>query len=158
MAYILALTLLGQPLGEVVAVAPHRSAPVVDPAKSKPESSWSAAGSSVQPRLAQSLPPITLAGRELSPAVDVWSLQEPAVPPDEEEQENEKSASFWESSVLGGALAGAYWGCVYGIGVAGTGEDLTRKGSCVLSGLTFAGIGAGAVALAKWIRKQTNSP
>lgn len=101
-------------------------------------------------------PPITLNGRELSPVPDVWTLQEPAAPvePDDEE----KPASAGRSPVITGALAGALFGCAAGAGaaLADASDDIDGVGFCVLTGLFYAGVGAGVGALVQWIRGLTD--
>ena len=87
--------------------------------------------------------PLTLDGREITPVLDVWRLQEPVAEPEDKPE---------GTTIVHGALAGALAGCFYGVGVAGSGDDLSRTGSCVLNGLFFGGVGAGAVALVKWLR------
>ena len=103
--------------------------------------------------LAQPLAPITLAGQEVSRLVEVWTLQEPAAAPAEEEREDATSSG---PPIAHYALYGAFWGCVYGfaVGNAAPAPDIRPSALCVLNGMTFAGIATGIGALVKWTRKQ----
>lgn len=94
--------------------------------------------------------PITLHGRPIEPVPNVWTLQEPAVEPDENDDESISSGPPTRTWIL----AGAFWGCVYGIAAATSSSDEGRGELCFLNGLFFAGIGAGAGALVKLIRQN----
>ena len=98
-------------------------------------------------------PPLTFNGNELSPVVEVWAIQEPAVPATTvEEEPNERDRSLLIHPVIVGAIAGAGGGCLYGAAVAVSSTDISPGGSCVLNAIAFGGIVAGTVAFARWYR------
>lgn len=101
--------------------------------------------------------PLTLNGNELSPVIEVWKLQEPAVDPDPEADDKEPAASaskFFAARhpIWTGAIFGAGGGCVYGAAVGSTTSDITAAGSCVANAIVFSGLIAGTVAFARWYR------
>ena len=104
--------------------------------------------------LVQAITPLTFDGRALSPVVDVWTLAA-AQPAAEPEEKPDESSSDDMPPIRTGAIFGAVAGCWAGIGAATASPgDITPGGLCVLNGTFFAGMGAGAVALAQWIKRR----
>ena len=105
--------------------------------------------------LVQATTPLTFDGRALSPVVDVWTLAA-AQPAAEPEEKPDESSSDDMPSIRAGAVFGAVAGCWAGIGAATASPDvdISPGGLCVLNGAFFAGVGAGAVALAQWIKRR----
>ena len=86
--------------------------------------------------------------------VDVWTLAgaQPAAEPEPEEEKSGESGGM--SPIWTGAIAGAVAGCWARVGAAlASPSDITPGGLCVLNGAFFAGVGAGAVALVRWVRR-----
>lgn len=97
-------------------------------------------------------PSIVLDGRPVA-TVDAWTLREPAVQPEQEQDDEPDPAARPDGApIIKGLLFGGGFGCVYGMAVAGTGEDISVSGSCILNGLFFAGVGAGIGAWIKALR------
>ena len=98
---------------------------------------------------------LTLEGRALSPVVEVWTLQEPAVDPAPAADDEEPAASKFFAArhpIWTGAIFGAAGGCVYGAAVGSTTSDITAGGSCAANAIAFSGIIAGTVWFARWYR------
>ena len=97
---------------------------------------------------------ITLDGRELSPVVEVWRIQEPAVPAAEADADEEPAAVGFAARhpILTGAIFGAVGGCIYGAAIGSTTSDLKASDFCMANALVWSGIVAGTVAFARWYR------
>ena len=102
--------------------------------------------------LLAALPPLTLDGHELSPVVEVWSLQEPAVEPEPAADEQAAGGFVERHPILTGAIFGAVGGCIYGAAVGSSTSDLKASDFCMANALVWSGIIAGTVAFARWYR------
>ena len=105
------------------------------------------------PLVVQPTAMLVWSGRELSPAVDVWRMQEPVVTPEQEPDERQTSRTRHNAIVAGIAVGGA--GCLMGMGAVATGsEEISLGGICALSAMFLGGIATGTVLLVDWYSNQ----
>ena len=97
-------------------------------------------------------PWLMLDGRDLSPVVEVWALQEPVVPATEAEEEPGAAGFAASPPGCNSAIDGAVGGCIYGAAMGSMSTDISTSGSCVLNAMAFSGIVAGTVAFANWYK------
>ena len=103
-------------------------------------------------------PVLTLNGQPLAQAVEVDVLR-PAttlvVEPTQAEGQEESEESGGLPPVAIGALAGAAFGCAVGAGISiADSGAIDAAPLCLIGGVMWAGVGAGAVALVRWIQRR----